>query len=151
MQLKRIVFTGIASELSAECPGKTAGVAEACHICNLDHRILAALNQRQTLVDTIFFQIAGNCLAGHFFEQAAADLSGQMNLVFFVRQAVLTMLLSLSLKPMISSTSLLNVGMIRPIWMNKTRSAKSATDFIRQAILNKGRFLAVKKPLNLLL
>ena len=81
LQLKRIVFTGIASELSAECPGKTAGVAEACHICNLDHRILAALNQRQTLVDTIFFQIAGNCLAGHFFEQAAADLSGQMNLV----------------------------------------------------------------------
>ena len=79
--LKRIVFTGIASELSAECPGKTAGVAEACHICNLDHRILTALNQRQTLVDTIFFQIAGNCLVGHFFEQAAADLSGQMNLV----------------------------------------------------------------------
>ena len=81
LQLKRIVFTGIASELSAKCPGKTAGVAEACHICNLDYRILAALNQRQTLVDTIFFQIAGNCFAGHFFEQAAADLSGQMNLV----------------------------------------------------------------------
>ena len=79
MQLKRIVFTGIASKLSAECPGKTAGVAEACHICNLDHRILAALNQRQTLVYTIFFQIAGNCFAGHFFEQAAADLFGPVS------------------------------------------------------------------------
>ena len=33
------------------------------------------------------------------------------------------------------------------IWMNKTRSAKSSTDFIRQAILNKGRFFALKKPL----
>ena len=52
---------------------------------------------------------------------------------------------------MISSTSLSNVGMIHLIWMNKTRSAKSSTDFIRQAILNKGRFFAVKKPLNLLL
>ena len=68
-----------------------------------------------------------------------------------LRKAVLTMLLSLSLKPMISSTSLLNVGMIHLIWMNKTRLAKSSTDFIRQAILNKGRFFALKKPLKLLL
>ena len=70
-----------------------------------------------------------------------------LNLVFFVKQEVLTMLLSLFSKPTISSTSLLNVGMIRPIWMNKTRLAKSSTDFIRQAILIKGRFLALKKPL----
>ena len=61
------------------------------------------------------------------------------------------MLLSLFLKPMISSTSLLNVGMIHLIWMNKTRLAKSLPDFIRQAILNKGRFFALKKPLKLLL
>ena len=35
----------------------------------------------------------------------------------------------------------------KSIWMNKTRLAKSSTDFIRQAILIKGRFLALKKPL----
>jgi|GEM_PF-222038 len=90
-------------------------------------------------------------VVGHGANLTASIRTLVLNLVFFVKQEVLTMLLSLFSKPMISSTSLLNVGMIRPIWMNKTRLAKSSTDFIRQAILIKGRFLTLKKPLKLLL
>ena len=43
--------------------------------------LLCRMGEHVFALYTIFFQIAGNCLAGHFFEQAAADLSGQMNLV----------------------------------------------------------------------
>ena len=69
LPLKRIVFTRIAAELLAECVSKPACIAETCHVCNLDHRVLIALYQRKTLVDTIFFQISGNCLACHFLNR----------------------------------------------------------------------------------
>ncbi len=45
LPLKRIVFAGIAAKLFAECLSKPAGIAESCHICNLDHRVLTALYQ----------------------------------------------------------------------------------------------------------
>ena len=81
LPLKRIVFTRIAAKLPAKCLSKPACITETCHVCDLDHRVLTALHQRQAPVDTVFFQISGNCLACHFFEQTAADLSGKMNLI----------------------------------------------------------------------
>ena len=75
------VFSGIAAKLPAKRARKTAGVAEAHHIRDLRHGILAALYQRKAFVCAVFLQISGYGFARHFFEQAAADLPGEMHLV----------------------------------------------------------------------
>ena len=68
-------FARVASESSAKCTGKAAGIAESDDFCYLSHGILAALYQVQAFIGTVFFQITGDRFSGHFFEKTAADFS----------------------------------------------------------------------------
>ena len=54
---------------------------------------------------------------------------------------------SLFLKQKIANISLSNVGMTHLTWIKKTKSAKSSSNKIKQAILFKIAFLVFKKPL----
>ena len=76
-----MILSRIAAESFAEGAGEAAGVAEACQVCDLGHGILPALYQGEAFVDAVFFEVSGDCFSGHFFEEAAADFSLQVNLV----------------------------------------------------------------------
>ena len=81
-----MIVTGIAADLFAECIGKSAGVAETGHVCDLADGIFAALQKRKTFMNAVFFQIAADGAASHCPEKAATHFPGQMKLPGEFRQ-----------------------------------------------------------------